>query len=287
MDRWLLSIDGGGALGIGPTEFLARAEATVGALRPHAYAGTSVGALLVALAASGRSWDTIRAVFREECPRIFERPSLLWRINVCKPKYDNRALRAAAQRYLGDLRMCDLETPTFLTAFDFKLGRPKVFDLRDETPVWYAVLCSAAAPTYFPIIDGRWGDGGLIANNPCMVGLLGASAKCSWDLSDAWCLSMGTSGDAWTDPHVARKTKLGWLRPLLNTFMSGGEELAMFQARELLGGGTRLLRVEPHLRHDVEMDDVAQALGPYRTLWAELWDKRGGEVTAWLRYWVR
>ncbi len=285
MARWLMSIDGGGALGIGPAELLSRAEATVGRLVPHAYAGTSVGALLAALAASGRSWRTIRDIFLAECPRIFERPPLSWRLNPWRPKYDGKALRSAAQRHLGDLRMCDLATPTFLTAFDFQVGRPKVFDCRDETPVWYAVLCSTAAPTYFPIVDGRWGDGGLVANNPTVVGLVGAVAKCGWDLNDAWCLSLGTNGDSWRDPHVAHRSKIGWLKPLLDTFMGGEEELATFQAHALLG--ERLLRLEPHLRHDVAMDDVATALWSYRAIWGAMWEKRAAEIGDWLRKWVK
>lgn len=281
MSTLLLSLDGGGALGIGPCELLARLEDAHGRLRPDAYAGTSVGALLAALAATGRHWAHVREIFVRECPGIFERPPWAWRLNPWRPKYDGKALRRAAQTYLQDLRLCEVEVPIFLTSFDFHTGTPKVWDRGDTEYVWKAVVASAAAPTYFPVVDGRYGDGGLVANNPAMVGLAGLVAKAGWDLGAARCLSLGTNGDAWRDPHVGRTTRLGWLRPLLATFMEGGEELATFEARAVLGD--RLLRVEPRLRHEVAMDDVGAALGPYRRLWADLWAARRVEILGWLR----
>jgi hypothetical protein len=277
----LLSIDGGGALGIGPCELLARLEEAQGRLLPDAYAGTSVGALLAALAATGRPWSHVREIFMRECPGIFERPSWAWRMNPWRPRYDGRALRRAAQTYFQDQRMCEVEVPIFLTSFDFHTGRPKVWDRGDATPIWRAVLCSAAAPTYFHIVEGRYGDGGLVANNPAMVGLAGCAAKESWDLRTARCLSLGTNGDAWRDPKVAHRTLLGWLRPLLATFMEGNEELADFEARAVLGD--RLRRVEPALRHEVKMDDVAAALGPYRQRWVDLWHAEKDAILLWLR----
>jgi hypothetical protein len=277
----LLSIDGGGALGIGPCELLARLEEGHGRIRPDAYAGTSVGALLVALAAAGRPWAHVREIFARECPGIFEKPNLAWRLNPCKPRYDGRALRRAAQTYFQDMRLCEVESPIFLTSFDFQVGHPKVWDRGDTEYVWRAVLASAAAPTYFPIVDGRWGDGGLVANNPAMVGLAGCAAREGWDLRAARCLSLGTNGDAWRPVRVRNRSAIGWLRPLLATFLDGGEELATFEARAVLG--ERLLRVEPHLRHEVPMDDVEAALGPYRRLWGDLWHARRDEILLWLR----
>ena len=246
-----------------------------------AYAGTSVGSLLVALAAMGMSWAEIADIFQCECPRIFEKPSFWWRINPRRPKYDGKALRAAAQKYFGGARMCDLPTPTFLTAFDFKVGRPKVFDCKDDVPVWYAVMCSTAAPTYFPIIDGRYGDGGLVANNPAMVGIAGGVSKLGWKLKDMWCLSLGTNGDAWRDPKVARKSKIGWLKPLFDTFMTGNEELGTFQAKTLLGD--HLLRIEPKLDEAYDLDDVDIAMGIYNQIWASLYREKEDEFLSWLK----
>lgn len=277
---WLLSVDGGGALGIGPAAYLKDAEIVMDRVQPQAYAGTSVGALLVALAASGRSWDAIYDIFRIECPRIFGTPPLGWRLNPRRPKYDGVALEAACKRYLGNMRLTDVDMPFFLTSFDFQRGRPKVWDHTDAVPMWYAVLCSTAAPTYFPIVEGRYGDGGLIANNPAMVGLAGCVGKARWALDQTYCLSLGTNGYAWVAPQVVKRSVLGWVRPLLETFMSGNEELATFQVGAMIG--SRMVRVEPTLRHDIALDDVTAALGGYADIWHRLWTAGAKDMTAWL-----
>jgi patatin-like phospholipase/acyl hydrolase len=288
--KTLLSIDGGGALGIGPAEFLSHAEREIGEIRSvDAYAGSSVGALLVALKATGKTWREVRDIFIKECPKIFAKPSLQWRMNPWKPKYNNKNLKEVALKYFGrcgvessitgPLYMCDLEKPVFITAFDFATGKPKIFDRTDKVPVWWAVMCSAAAPTYFPIIDNRFGDGGLVANNPSMVGLAACVRQLGWDMYDIKCLSLGTNGHKWDNPKVNNITKIGWLKPLLNTYFEGGEARDSYYCQAMLGGNH--LRIEPTLQHEIEMDDYEEALTAYRNIWLELWHDDGVMVKNW------
>jgi hypothetical protein len=113
-----------------------------------------------------------------------------------------------------------------------------------------------------------------------MVGLAGSVRKLGWDTGYTSILSLGTNGHAWVDPDPNSLGKLRWLRPLLNTFLAGGEELATFQARSIIG--QRLLRIEPALRHEFEMDDVESAFGEYEQIWRKLWDDGMSDVLPWL-----
>jgi len=277
----LLSIDGGGALGIGPATLLANMERET-KIPAKAYSGTSVGALLVALAANGMSWDEIMLIFRKECPRIFSPAPWAWRLNPGRPRYDGTALREAARRYFGDMRMDKLCYPTFITAFDFQKGRPKIFDTSEGTLVRDAIVASASAPTYFPIAEGgHYGDGGLIANNPSMIGIAGCISKLGWNLNQIQCLSLGTNGDKWDDPKVGgMMLELQWVKPLIETMLTGNEELATFQAQAILGAA--YLRIEPVLLKTIEMDDIT-ATSYYQSIWTGLWKMRRDEVLQWLR----
>jgi patatin-like phospholipase/acyl hydrolase len=283
--KTLLSIDGGGALGIGPAEFLARLECLPSPVQHaldnvDAYAGSSVGALLVALKATDRDWREIREIFLKECPNIFAKPSLAWRLNPWKPKYDNKELKAVAQRYFGMLAMSDLHKPVFLTSFDFTTGQPKIWDRTDNVPVWWAVLTSTAAPTYFPVIDNRYSDGGLVANNPSMIGLAACIRQLGWRLEDTRCLSFGTNGKKWKKPKVDKITKIGWLSPLIKAYFDGGEERDIYETHAMLD--RQFLRIEPRLRHEYEMDDVVAALSSYRKIWDRLFEEDKDIVIDWL-----
>jgi predicted acylesterase/phospholipase RssA len=69
--------------------------------------------------------------------------------------------------------MKELKKPNFIPASDFVRGKFKVFNNSDDVLVRYAVRCSAAAPTYFTPVDGRFADSGLWADSPAPVGLAG------------------------------------------------------------------------------------------------------------------
>lgn len=279
--KLLLSIDGGGVLGIGPAEYLANLEMDM-FLPAKAYAGSSVGALLVALASSGMGWTEILQVFQAEVPRIFAPAPWSWRINPGRPRFDGTALRIAARKYFGNMRMCDLKKPTFITSFDFRSGKAKVFDITDGALIRDAIVASASAPTYFPIADnGRYGDGGLVANNPSMVGIAGLKAKHGWHIHEIQCLSLGTNGDKWKDPKVSGfMSKLQWVNPLIETMLTGNEELATFQAQAILAN--LYMRVEPVLSGNLEMDDLT-ILEQYRMLWGALYNRDKDALKQWLR----
>ena len=274
----IISIDGGGALGCGPAELLRLLDNADGA-QADVLAGTSVGALLVSLRATGKSWSDISVIFDRWVGKIFEAPPFWWRMDPTRPKFRDDGIRAAVAAELGDLRCCDASIPFFIPASDFATGRVKVFDITDKDLLRDVVLRSAAAPTYFQPRDGRWADGALGANNPSMIAVCGAIDKLSAKLEDIWCLSLCTGGSYWSDPNIGRRTtKLGWASPVISFAMEGTEELAEFQADAVLD--SRHLRIDPELSRKYPIDNVGMC-EEYRDIWRALWLRRKDEILNW------
>jgi len=280
-NKIILSVDGGGAMGIGPCAYMEALHAKYKDIKFDAYAGSSVGALIVALAATGLSWTDVRKVFEKEIPKAFTKPSLAWMLNPWRPRYDGKAFQRICKEYLGDATIKDLNKPVFITSFDFLLGKPKVFDYMDDMPLWKAIMCSTAAPTYFPPVDDRFVDGGLVANNPSMVAITAAIGKLGWDLKNIHCLSLGTNGIHWPIPNVRKISKLGWIKPLISTFLVGNEEQATYQAKELLRW--RYMRVEPRINKDIELDDFKTAIAECKPLWQTLAKANSNSIIAWYK----
>jgi len=274
----IISIDGGGVLGCGPAELLKLMEDR-GVSHADVLAGTSVGGLLVALRATGRTWGDISETFDGWVGKIFAPPPLWWKLDPFRPKYQDDGFKAAVKAELGTARCCDARMPFFIPAVDISCGVVKVYDDTDTDLLADVVLRTAAAPTYFQPREGRWVDGGLLANNPSVVAIAGAVRKLGASLGEIRMLSLATSTRPWKDPGVGRRmSKLEWASPLLRLGLEGGEEVAEFQAQALLG--SRHLRIDPPRPCAYEMDDV-RAVAPYRALWRETWRLNYGAILDW------
>jgi hypothetical protein len=265
----ILSIDGGGILGCGPARYLKLLEAETGKWE-NALAGTSVGALLVALRAVGYPWAEIDRIFQEEGPRIFARPGLSWRLNPMAPKYPSTALETACRKYLRGALCNQARMPIYIPSMDMVTGKPKVFDDTDTDLLAEVVLRSTAAPTYFAPRDGRWVDGGLVANNPSGLAVL-ALVHRGIPVEEISVLSLDTGGKFWKDPKVSgRMLPTSWIKPVISSQMHGNEEAGEFACNALLG--TRHTRITPSLPHDFELDAVG-AMGTYTAIWEQCWQE--------------
>jgi patatin-like phospholipase/acyl hydrolase len=270
----LLSLDGGGVLGCGPIEFLKPSGLTF-----DAYAGTSTGSLLVALAVTGHSWQAIDDIWRQWVGPIFPTPSIWRKCNPFLPKYPSDGIEAACRAVFGSTRCNQIATPFFIPVTDIAAGRPKIYGNADPDLLADVVLRSTAAPTYFAPRNSRWVDGGLVANNPSVVGIAGLVRKHGAPLETIRCLSLSTGGNFWKDPQVgARTTLLGWAEPVIEVGLCGTEERDAFVADAILRD--RHLRIIPALTRDFEMDDIS-SMDAYRTIWADLWTAQRADVLAW------
>lgn len=264
----IISFDGGGALGVGPTTFAACADKLGMMPKPDYVCGTSVGGLLALLVASGYSWAAIDSIANEAVGQIFN-PKYRC-LPIRGPKWDHTGLLGIAKKYLGK-RCHDSLVPFSIPSMDMTTGRPRVWTEQDDVPMWYVALATSAAPTYFAIWDGRFVDGGLVANNPSMIGLTRAVQLGVSCLPDTKLLSFDTGGAYWNNPGLTDQSYI-WqeVLPVIHGQILAGEFMAEQLATQWLGTGH--VRVAPvGADKDFAMDDL-DSLEEWRGLWRAAFD---------------
>jgi len=148
-----------------------------------------------------------------------------------------------------------------------------------------AIVASASAPVYFPVARNLKHsdyliDGGIVANNPSMVGLVDAltfernskhGIQKPNDLGDILLLSIGT-GEQTEKPYdlkpLLNTGGMDWLfqlplgkyeksTPLIDILMASQAKLIEFQAKTLLEASSGLYRrINPALSFKMKLDDV-------------------------------
>jgi NTE family protein len=162
-------------------------------IRPRLLAGTSIGAMLAAAAASGRTPDEL-----EERALSFRRRDL-FRINhvgmimdrmLSRSIYLEAPLRDLCDELVAEGNFETLETALLVTAVDLEQGVPVVFGrpgLRDVR-VRDAVYASCALPGFFPpgVVGSRTCiDGGTTDNLPVAIASMGVDALIAVDVGIA------------------------------------------------------------------------------------------------------
>jgi NTE family protein len=183
---------GGGAL---------KGMAHIGALKaireagitPRLFAGSSIGAMIAAAAASGRSVDelTERALrFRRRDLFRINHVGMLMERMLSRSIYLESPLRGLCDDLVAEGTFADFETPLLVTAVDIERGIPLVFGrpgLRDVR-VRDAVYASCALPGFFPpgvVGDRVCIDGGTTDNLPVSIASLGVDALIAVDVGIA------------------------------------------------------------------------------------------------------
>ncbi len=151
-DGFTLALGGGGARGWAHVG-VARALEGYG-LRPRRIVGTSMGAIIGAALAAGRSPDRIEAdAGRAQMHRLMRKRGRL-------ALFDPRRVLEHIARELGDPNIEDLPTPLGITAYDLVAGRPRLIT---SGRLVDALEVSIAVPLFFPPrrdLDGVWCDAG-------------------------------------------------------------------------------------------------------------------------------
>lgn len=274
-----ISIDGGGIKGVMVARALAMLEEHLG--QPvHAIfrlaAGTSTGSILSAGVAAGLTAAAMYRLYTELGETVFRQSwrSRLWPLT--RYRYPHEPLAAALRAQLGDRLLGDCwtanpATDLVITAFDLVTNHTcfiKPWKAEYATwPLIQAVLASSSVPTYFPVVAGRYVDGGVGAYaNPCYLAAYEARFCLGWDPAETTLISLGTG----RDPAALRPGDAGrlwtwqWVDPLLGAFLHSADDQQVHLVRTFFEQ-LDFRRFQVDLRTPIAMDDPREmaALSAY------------------------
>jgi hypothetical protein len=263
-----ICIDGGGLRGLVPACALEILEKELG--QPvHKLArllsGSSTGSIVASSIAAGLSATEIKELYIKLGKDIFS-PS--WRTApgiglLARYKYPQEPLAKALREKFGERKVGDFweesQTDLLITTFDLVLNKTRyIKSWKSEYREWSlvnATLASSAAPSYFPVVDGRYTDGGLgTFNNPCFLAAYEAMLCLRWKAEETTILSLGT-GRTFGNllPGQPAKWYLwNWLNPMLDAFLDSANDQQVHIVDKFFGGiDFRRFQVDLHEPHDI------------------------------------
>jgi predicted acylesterase/phospholipase RssA len=220
----ILSVDGGGYLGLATASFLHAVEQrfkTPASRRFDLFCGTSTGAIITLALAAEKSAGDVVALYEELGRQVFRPKPVpkgwLGRVNDflrhnAHARHNNAPLRAALQATFGSMTLGELREAgkrVLITAFNVSAGRPQIFKtdhapglvLHDRYTLTDVALASSAAPTFLPLVEivdpvsgvhERFCDGGMVTNSPALLGYAEAVSTLACLPSEVAILSLGT-----------------------------------------------------------------------------------------------
>ncbi len=285
-----IAISGGGALGIGPLQFMRRLEADLGmslADAGFAFAGTSTGSIVAAGLCSGMSAAQLYDLYRNNLKAIFTKVSAARILTKNYYRYDNANLKKLLQQNFR-YKMYEFKKPIYIPA-TFMNGDSveKVWDRGDGmTDQWFAVLSSCSAPTYFEPVnrtkDGKkeiYCDGGMWSNDPIMV-LESGLNKVPEFKGNYKILSFNT-GMRHPNKAPDDMSIIGWGKYILEEWVARTGRSGFFQAQANIGK-ENVYRVVPEVDKKYAMDDLT-IIDKVSDIWDKLYDEIGAEVLAFVR----
>lgn len=264
-----IAIDGGGLRGIVPARALTLLEDRFGvgcAEMFHLAAGTSTGSIISAGIAAGLTAGNLHRLYAELGHVVFRRSwrSLLW--PLARYRYRPEPLEDALRGHLGDGTLGDLwqgpeSLDLVITAFDLVANRTRFIKpwKREyaEWPLVRAVMASCTVPTLFPVVEGRYVDGGVGSyTNPCYLAAYEAVHCLHWEPAETTVISLGTG----RGPHALRPGDASrfwpwdWIGPVVGAFLGSADEQQVHLV-EWAFEGLDFRRFQVELREPIASDD--------------------------------
>ncbi len=263
----VLSIDGGGLRGIICANALRIVELTLKNTIGKGWyelvdlaAGTSTGSIITTALMFGMSTEDIfnlymqngKAIFTPTAPSPFDL--------LTKHVFDNKVLKQVLESHFGNATLADIwkAKPPKIACKDLVVV---VRDLhiaqtcflkswKDDAYTWTlvdAVLASTAVPTQFPVVNGRYVDGGVGSySNPVYMAVFEAVKVRGWLPEDVTVISLGTGKTTDTiDVGVADNYHIwDWAPVILGGFLSDASEQQVSMVRYTMGDGLDFRRFQ-------------------------------------------
>ena len=281
--KLVISVSGGGALGIGPLQFMRRLEADLGKKLGDvcaAFAGTSTGSIIASGLCSGMSADELYGMYNDNLSAIFtkRKGTLVPELASNYYRYDSTNLKKLLYQYFPG-KMNEFKKPIFIpTTFMNGESVEKVWNREDS---WmdraFAVLSSCSAPTYFDTLnlDGKiFCDGGLWANDPIMVLESGIKNPCKPDkkackeiMDDGFIILAFNTGMVHPNNAPKKKNALGWLNYIMDEWVARTGNSNYFEACANIGKDN-IFRCAPEVASAYEMDNLKKVKEV-----SNIWDK--------------
>jgi predicted acylesterase/phospholipase RssA len=270
-----IAIDGGGIKGVMVARALSILEDHLGKTCHEIFrlaAGTSTGSIISAGIGAGLTGAEMHQLYTELGETIFRKTwrARLWPLT--RYRYAHEPLEGALKEYIGDITMGDFwstdpPTDVVITAFDlttYETHFIKPFKKKkgyDKWPVVKAVLASSSVPTYFPVVDGRYVDGGVGAySNPCYIAAYEAciilADTWGWDPAETTLISLGTGRDP-KGLEPAESLTLWpwqWLGPVLGAFLQSADDQQVHLV-DMFFEQLDFRRFQVDLKEHIGMDD--------------------------------
>lgn len=256
----ILCIDGGGIKGLYSAQLLAKFEEVFDVKISECFdmlCGTSTGGIIALAASLKIPMKDVVAFYEQEGPKIFNENLKKYfqgkNILTAKQvglggKYSVKPLRQALQNVFGSRKIGESNNFLCIPSYNINTAIPRVFKkdysnfTEDDRKSYVDVaLATAAAPTYFPMMeieDDQFVDGGLWANNPILVGLMEFLYKFADDerFDGLEILSISSCEKEKGEVHKkVERSFIGWKNALFDAYSIGQSKSAMCLVKYLKG----------------------------------------------------
>jgi hypothetical protein len=267
-----VAVDGGGIKGVIVTRALAILEDHLGQSCHEVFrlaAGTSTGSIISAGIGAGLSGTQMHQLYCEMGETVMRKTLRSWLWPLTRYRYSIEPLKDALRQHVGDMVMGDFwsatpPTDVVITVFDLVTNCTRfVKPWKEEYARWSvvkAVLSSSSVPTYFPVVEGRYVDGGVGAYaNPCYIAAYEARFCLRWDPAETTLISLGTG----RNPHALqpgdadRFWAWDWIGPVLDAFLQSADDQQVHLVRTFFEQ-LDFRRFQVDLREPIAMDDTSK-----------------------------